>query len=65
LGASFRTGDAIVALAEYQISRQLRIGASYDYSYTKLGRLTNGSFEVMIGYDFGKDPLKAKNPRYF
>jgi type IX secretion system PorP/SprF family membrane protein len=65
LGASFRTGDAIVALAEYQITRQLRIGASYDYSYTKLGRLTNGSFEVMIGYDFGKDPIKAKNPRYF
>lgn len=65
LGASYRTGDAIIALAEYQVTRQIRIGASYDYSFTKLGRLTNGSFEVMLGYDFGKDPLKAKNPRYF
>lgn len=65
LGASYRSGDAFIGLVEYQITKQLRIGASYDYSYTKLGRLTNGSFEVMVGYDFGRDPLKAKNPRYF
>ncbi len=65
LGVSYRTNDAVVALLEYQLTRQLRIGGSYDYSFTKLGRLTNGSFEIMLGYDFGSDIMKIKNPRYF
>jgi type IX secretion system PorP/SprF family membrane protein len=65
LGASFRTGDSFILLAEYQISRQFRAGASYDYSYTRIGKFSNGSLEIMLGYDFGKDAVKAKNPRYF
>ena len=65
LGASYRSADSFVLLAEYQITQQLRAGISYDYSYTKLGKFSDGSYEVMLGYDFGKDAVKAKNPRYF
>ncbi len=65
VGASYRSGDAVVAIFEYQINRQLRIGYSYDYTLSQLKNYSSGSHEIMIGYDFGYDVLKMKTPRYF
>ena len=65
VGASFRNGDAIVALVEYQINRKFRVGYSYDYTLSKLRTYQSGSHEIMLGYDFGYDVLKMKTPRYF
>ncbi len=65
LGASYRNGDAIVAILEYQINRKFRVGYSYDYTLGKLNTYQSGSHEVMLGYDFGYDVLKMKTPRYF
>ena len=65
LGLGYRTGDALVAMAEYQISPQLRIGYAYDMTTSKLRTYTNGSHEVMLGIDFGKDLVRIKTPRYF
>jgi type IX secretion system PorP/SprF family membrane protein len=65
LGASYRSSDAVVAIFEYQISKKLRIGYSYDYSIGKLSDYNSGSHEIMIGYDFGYSVLQMKSPRYF
>ncbi len=65
LGAGYRTGDAIVGMVEYQVSPQLRIGYAYDMTTSKLRNYNNGSHEVMLGMDFGKDPIRIKTPRYF
>lgn len=64
LGASYRTGDAVVGLLEYQITPQLRMGYSYDYSITDLQKYNNGSHEIMLRYEFGYK-VKAMSPRYF
>lgn len=64
VGASYRTGDAIIAMLEYQISPQFRIGYAYDYSITPLQRFNGGSHEFMLRYEFGYK-LKAMSPRYF
>lgn len=65
LGLGYRTGDALVAMAEYQITPQLRIGYAYDMTTSRLRTYTNGSHEVMLGIDFGKDLVRIKTPRYF
>lgn len=64
-GAGYRTGDAVVAMVEYQVNRQLRIGYAYDLTISELNAYARGSHEVMLGFDLGIDPIKIKTPRYF
>lgn len=65
LGASLRTNDSFVAIAEFQLTKQLRLGYSYDFTTTDVKNYSNGSHEIMLGYDFGYDIMKIKTPRYF
>jgi len=65
LGASYRTGDAIVGMAEYQAFSKLRIGYAFDYSISGLNGYTGGTHEIMIAFDFRKEVIKTVNPRYF
>jgi type IX secretion system PorP/SprF family membrane protein len=65
LGASYRTNDAIALLTQYQLSKQLRFGYSYDYTLTKLNNYSSGTHEFTLGYDFTFDKAKIVTPRYF
>lgn len=65
LGAGWRAGDAIVAMLEFQLLPELRVGYAYDMSTSILRSYTNGSHEIMIGFDMAKEEVKLKNPRYF
>ncbi|MBL0015726.1 MAG: type IX secretion system membrane protein PorP/SprF [Bacteroidetes bacterium] len=64
LGASYRTGDALVGLIGYQITPQFKIGYSYDQAISPLRKYNNGSHELMVRYEFGYR-LKVMSPRYF
>ncbi len=65
LGATYRSNDAIVLMVEYQINKKFRLGYSYDLTLSRLRNYQSGSHEIMLGYDFGYNILKIKNPRYF
>lgn len=65
IGSSFRTGDAVSFIAEYQANLHFRVGYAYDMTFSKLRNYSNGTHEIMIGYDFGKDFVKVKTPRFF
>ncbi len=53
LGGMFRTGDAVGGLVGYDITDQLHIGYSYDWSYgLETNKYNNGSHEIMLRYDF-------------
>lgn len=65
IGASYRTGDGIVGILEYQFSRQLRVGYAYDYPFTYLRGFTTGSHELMISYDFSFGNEAVVSPRVF
>ena len=65
IGCSYRTGDAIVAMAEAQINENLRFGYAYDMTISPLKYYNDGSHEIMIRYEFGKDKSKVKSTRYF
>jgi type IX secretion system PorP/SprF family membrane protein len=64
-GLGYRTGDAFIAMLEYQVSPQMRIGYAYDMTTSRLRNYSSGSHEVMLGIDFGRDLVKIKTPRYF
>lgn len=64
-GVSYRTNDAVVFMVEYQANSFFRIGYAYDLTTTALSRYSNGTHEIMLGIDFGKDLVKVKTPRYF
>lgn len=66
LGAGYRTGDAVIVMAEWNITNMFRLGYAYDLTTTDISTYSQGSHEVMLGIDFGKDVnLKVRSPRYF
>lgn len=66
-GLMYRTGDAFGALAGINLTPQLTVGYSFDWSTTnKTGVYNGGSHEVMVRYDFFIiEQKKIRSPRYF
>jgi type IX secretion system PorP/SprF family membrane protein len=67
LGAAYRWDAAVSAMAGFQVSPEFLIGLSYDREVTELGRavFNDGSFEVILRYDFIKVADLLKSPRFF
>jgi type IX secretion system PorP/SprF family membrane protein len=67
VGAMFRTGDAFGGLVGLDITDQLHLGYSYDWSYgLRTGRYNQGSHEFVLRYDFIFSSKKQiHSPRYF
>jgi len=76
IGGSFRSAierfvdnkssfDSVDLWMSIQLNNGLRVGASYDYTLTKLQQFAKGSFEVMLGYDFHYQVKQVNTPRYF
>jgi type IX secretion system PorP/SprF family membrane protein len=66
LGVSYRTGDAVVGMFEFQLTKELRLGYAYDYSISDLQSYNKGTHELMLRYEFGKsDRQRIYSPRYY
>ena len=67
LGAAYRWDAAVSGMAGFQLSPEFMIGIAYDREITELGtaRFNDGSFEVIIRYDFIKVKDNLKSPRFF
>lgn len=67
LGAMFRTGDAFGGLIGLNVTQQLHVGYSYDWSYgLKTGSYNQGSHEIVLRFDFLVfDKRQIHSPRYF
>ena len=63
-GLSYRHLDAVVALLEYQVHHQLRVGYAYDYTLNAIGRYSAGTHEIALMWAFRQKSF-ARNPRYF
>lgn len=67
LGAGYRfderTGE-VAGLADFQVSKQLRIGYSYGYPISDLKPYTSGTHEVLLMFEIFKSK-RIKSPRYF
>lgn len=67
LGAMYRTGDAAGALVGIDITQQLHLGYSFDWSFgVKTFDNNMGSHELVLRYDFiFSDKRQIHSPRYF
>lgn len=64
-GLTYRTAAAASAFAQINLTKQLRLGYSYDYSTTRLRHYNSGSHEITLGYDFPLQKTGVLTPRYF
>lgn len=64
---SFKSADAVSALVGVNITEQLALGYSFDYSILNRSfKYNGGSHELMLRYDFiYSNRAKVKSPRYF
>ncbi len=67
-GVSYRAGDALVGLVGLELFNGVRIGYSYDFITSQIGKYSDGSHELTIGYCFDlsldKSPQKYKSIRF-
>ena len=56
VGASYRSGDAVVFIAQFILNENFRVGYAYDAITSPLTQYTKGSHEIMINYR-----IKLKN----
>jgi type IX secretion system PorP/SprF family membrane protein len=66
-GASYRINEraeAIGAIADFQVSKQLRIGYAYEYPLSDLRPYTSGTHEILLMFEIFKSK-RIKSPRYF
>ncbi|MGB7394413.1 MAG: type IX secretion system membrane protein PorP/SprF [Pricia sp.] len=67
LGAAYRWDAAVSALFGFQINDNFLLGLAYDREVTELGgtRFNNGSFEVLLRYEFKNRFQRIIDPRFF
>ncbi len=65
IGGSYRLGDSFDALAGVDLGNGLRVGFGLDFTTSELQKLTNGSWEVMLGYTFKCKTCEVNHLRFF
>lgn len=67
LGAAYRVNQyaaAIGGIADFQISKQMRVGYAYEYPLSDIAPYTSGTHEVLLMFEVFKSK-RIKSPRYF
>ncbi|SDX29539.1 type IX secretion system membrane protein, PorP/SprF family [Aequorivita viscosa] len=66
LGVGYRFDDSVSALVNIRVAPPIRIGYSYDYTLSNLGKFNSGSHEIMILFDINtSEKGYDKSPRFF
>ncbi len=65
VGGTYRLGDSVDALLQYQFTPNLRAGMAYDFTTSELRASTAGGFELMVEYLFDRKNRQLTNIRYF
>jgi len=64
-GANYRLQAALGAIFQVQISPQFKLGLASDFGLQKLRNYNDGSFEILLSYDFNFKNQGIRSPRYF
>lgn len=67
IGAGYRVNQsaaAIGGIADFQVSKQMRIGYAYEYPISDIRPYTSGTHEVLLMFEVFKSK-RIKSPRYF
>ncbi|WP_418512065.1 type IX secretion system membrane protein PorP/SprF [Corallibacter sp.] len=67
LGGGYRINEstsALAGIADFQVSKQLRIGYAYEYPLSEINDYTGGTHEILLMFEIFK-AKRIKSPRYF
>lgn len=67
IGGGYRVNEqaqAIGGIADFQVSKQLRIGYAYEYPLSDISPFTTGTHEILLMFEVFKS-RRIKSPRYF
>lgn len=67
LGAGYRidnSAGSLGGIADFQVSKQLRIGYAYEYPISDIRPYTSGTHEILLMFEVFKSK-RIKSPRYF
>jgi type IX secretion system PorP/SprF family membrane protein len=65
-GVSYRTSDALVAMLEFRLNNELRLGYGYDHGLSKHLTYNTGTHEFMLRHELGgRQGKKIVSPRFF
>lgn len=67
LGGAYRFNEdtgAFGAIADFQVSKQLRIGYAYEYPISDINKFSSGTHEILLMFEVFKSK-RVKSPRYF
>jgi hypothetical protein len=62
-GVSYRMDESIGCLLKLKATPQLQLGYAYDYPVSLVSRLSSGSHELMVQYQFRFERTGIKSPR--
>ncbi len=65
MGLSYRTNKSMNVMLEFLLSNKLRLGWAYDFVGSEIHKVTSGSAEIMINYNFRTTRKRIFSPRYF
>ncbi len=65
VGGSYRLGDSMDAVVQYQFTKQFKAGVALDFTVSELQKYTAGSVELMIEYIFSFEKDGVHNIRFF
>ncbi len=57
--------DSIDFWTQLHLKNGFRIGFAYDYIISNVSKVSSGSIEAMVGYEFNYEKSKIVTPRYF
>lgn len=65
LGAMYRWDAATGVFVQYQINQQFKVGLATEFGMQDIRMYNDGTFEVMLSYDFDYRKSGIRSPRYF
>jgi type IX secretion system PorP/SprF family membrane protein len=65
IGAGYRSNAALTGLTEIYLTKRLKVGYAYDQATTMISGYGGGTHEVLLNYEFSKEEIRTKNPRFF
>ncbi len=65
LGALYRWNAAAGAFVQFNITRQFKVGLATEFGVKDIRKYNDGTFEILLSYDFRFKKQGVRSPRYF